>query len=46
MGWRTHEGRLASVAMFLELEDLADAVHYVLRQPDRAWPQELVLWSH
>ena len=43
-GGRTREERLASGAKFLEPEDVADAVLYVLLQPDRAWTQELVLW--
>jgi NAD(P)-dependent dehydrogenase (short-subunit alcohol dehydrogenase family) len=43
-GGRTREQRLASGARFLEPEDVADAVLFVLLQPDRAWTQELVLW--
>jgi NAD(P)-dependent dehydrogenase (short-subunit alcohol dehydrogenase family) len=43
-GGRTRAERLASGASFLEPEDVADAVLFVLRQPDRAWPQEVVLW--
>ena len=42
-GGRTRADRLASGANFLEPEDVADAVLYVLLQPDRAWTQELVL---
>src|SRR6266536_3355928 len=45
-GGRTREERLASGANFLEPEDVADAVLFVLLQPDRAWTQELVLWPH
>jgi 3-oxoacyl-[acyl-carrier protein] reductase len=45
-GGRTREERLASGASFLAPEDVADAVLFVLLQPDRAWTQELVLWPH
>ena len=45
-GGRTREERLASGARFLEPEDVADAVLFVLLQPNRAWTQELVLWPH
>jgi len=43
-GIRTREERLASGQKFLEPEDVADAIHYLLSQPDRAWTQELTLW--
>jgi NAD(P)-dependent dehydrogenase (short-subunit alcohol dehydrogenase family) len=43
-GERTQEERLASGARFLEPADVAEAVLYMLLQPDRAWAQELVLW--
>ena len=43
-GGRTRAERLASGASFLEPEDIADAVLFVLRQPDRAWIREVVLW--
>jgi 3-oxoacyl-[acyl-carrier protein] reductase len=43
-GGRTRDDRQASGAKFLEPEDVADAVLYVLLQPDRTWTQELVLW--
>ena len=45
-GGRTREQRLASGAEFLEPEDVAEAVLFALRQPDRAWTQEVVLWPH
>ena len=44
VGGRTRDERLASGARFLEPEAVADAVLYVLLQPDRAWTPELVLW--
>jgi hypothetical protein len=28
----------------LEPEDVAEAIYYLLCQPDRAWTQELNLW--
>ena len=43
-GVRTREDRIASGQKFLEPEDVADAVHYALLQPDRAWVQELLVW--
>jgi len=43
-GGRTREQRLASGADFLEPEDVASAVLFVLLQPDRAWTPELVIW--
>jgi len=43
-GVRTRAERMASGARFLEPEDIADAVDFLLMQPDRAWTQELTLW--
>ncbi len=43
-GVRTRAERMASGAKFVEPEDVADAVLYVLTQPDRAWTEELNLW--
>ena len=43
-GVRTREERLKSGAKFLEPEDVAEAVMFLLAQPDRAWTQELTLW--
>jgi 3-oxoacyl-[acyl-carrier protein] reductase len=43
-GVRTREDRLRSGAKFLEAQDVAEAVLFLLRQPDRAWTQELTLW--
>jgi NAD(P)-dependent dehydrogenase (short-subunit alcohol dehydrogenase family) len=45
-GGRTRAQRLASGGTFMEPEDVAAAVRYVLLQPDRAWTQELVLRPH
>lgn len=43
-GIRTREERAASGAKFLEPEDVADAVYFVLTQPARAWTQEMTVW--
>ncbi len=43
-GIRTRADREASGAKFLEPDDVADAVLFVLTQPARAWTQELTLW--
>jgi 3-oxoacyl-[acyl-carrier protein] reductase len=43
-GIRTRADRAASHAKFLEPQDVAEAILYVLTQPDRAWTQELNLW--
>jgi NADP-dependent 3-hydroxy acid dehydrogenase YdfG len=43
-GVRTRQERIASGAKFLEPEDVAEAVYFVLTRPDRAWTQELALW--
>jgi 3-oxoacyl-[acyl-carrier protein] reductase len=43
-GIRTREDRIKSGAKFLEPVDVAEAVLFLLRQPDRAWTQELTLW--
>src|SRR3954452_6116864 len=43
-GIRTREDRMASGQKFLEPEDVADAIFYLLSQPERAWTQELNLW--
>jgi 3-oxoacyl-[acyl-carrier protein] reductase len=43
-GIRTRADRAASGAKFLEPEDVAEAILYVLTQPDRAWTQEMNLW--
>jgi 3-oxoacyl-[acyl-carrier protein] reductase len=43
-GVRTREDRLASGQKLLEPEDLADAIYFLLSQPERAWTQELTLW--
>jgi len=38
-GWRPHPG-----AKYLQPEDLADAILFLLRQPPSAWTQEMNLW--
>lgn len=43
-GVRTREERQQSGDRFLEPADVADAIAYVLLQPDRAWTQELNVW--
>ena len=43
-GVRTREQREQSGDRFLEPADVADAIAYVLLQPDRAWTQELNVW--
>ena len=43
-GIRTRADREASGAKFLEPEDVAEAVYYLLPQPPRAWTQEMTLW--
>jgi NADP-dependent 3-hydroxy acid dehydrogenase YdfG len=43
-GIRTREERAASGGKFLEPEDVAEAVYFLLTQPARAWTQELTLW--
>ena len=43
-GIRTREDRVKSGAKFLAPEDIADAVLFLLTQPDRAWTQDLTLW--
>src|SRR6266540_3899998 len=43
-GVRTREDRLRSGDRFLEPGDVAEAIAYVLLQPDRAWTQELNVW--
>jgi 3-oxoacyl-[acyl-carrier protein] reductase len=43
-GVRTRAEREASGAKFLEPEDVADAVYYLLTQPPHAWTQEMTLW--
>jgi 3-oxoacyl-[acyl-carrier protein] reductase len=43
-GVRTRAERAASGARFLEPEDVAEAVDFLLMQPDRAWTEELTLW--
>jgi NAD(P)-dependent dehydrogenase (short-subunit alcohol dehydrogenase family) len=43
-GVRTRADRMASGAKFLEPDDVADAILYVLTQPDRAWTEEMNLW--
>lgn len=43
-GVRTREERIKSGAKFLEPQDVADAILFLLTQPDRAWTQELTLW--
>jgi 3-oxoacyl-[acyl-carrier protein] reductase len=43
-GVRTREDRLASGQKLLEPEDVADAVFFLLRQPGRAWTQEMTVW--
>ena len=43
-GVRTREERAASDGKFLEPEDIAEAVHFLLTQPPRAWTQEMTLW--
>ncbi|HZO32847.1 MAG TPA: SDR family oxidoreductase [Chloroflexota bacterium] len=43
-GIRTRADREASGAKFLEPEDVAEAIYYLLTQPPRAWTQEMTLW--
>lgn len=43
-GIRTREDRLRSGDKFLEPDDVADVIEYVLTRPERAWMQELVVW--
>jgi 3-oxoacyl-[acyl-carrier protein] reductase len=43
-GVRTRAERAASGAKFLEPEDVAEAVYFLLTQPARAWTQEMTLW--
>ena len=43
-GVRTREDRIRSGDHFLEPDDVAHAIEYVLLQPDSAWTQELNLW--
>ena len=43
-GVRTREDRAKSGAKFLESDDVAEAVLFLLTQPDRAWTQEMTLW--
>ena len=43
-GVRTREDRIASGQKFLEPEDVAEAIHFLLAQEARAWTQELTLW--
>jgi NAD(P)-dependent dehydrogenase (short-subunit alcohol dehydrogenase family) len=46
-GIRTREDRVEDMkggAKYLEPEDVAEAVHFLLTQPARAWTQEMTLW--
>jgi len=43
-GIRTREDRMASGQKFLEPEDVADAISFLLSQEARVWTQELNLW--
>jgi NAD(P)-dependent dehydrogenase (short-subunit alcohol dehydrogenase family) len=46
-GIRTRQDRIESMkggAKYLEPEDVAEAVAFLLRQPAHAWTQELTLW--
>lgn len=43
-GVRTREDRAKSGAKFLEPGDVAEAVLFLLTQPERAWTQEMTLW--
>ncbi|MFN8632784.1 MAG: SDR family oxidoreductase [Chloroflexota bacterium] len=43
-GIRTREDRIQSGQKFLEPEDVADAIAFLLAQPARAWVQELTVW--
>lgn len=43
-GVRTREDRLRSGDRFLEPEDVAEAVEWVLLQPQNVWTQDLNLW--
>jgi NAD(P)-dependent dehydrogenase (short-subunit alcohol dehydrogenase family) len=43
-GIRTREERIASGGKYLEPDDVAEAVLFLLMQPARAWTQELTLW--
>jgi len=43
-GVRTREERAASGGKYLEPEDVAEAVYFLLTQPAGAWTQEMNLW--
>lgn len=43
-GIRTREDRIKSGQRFLEPEDVADVILFVLTQPGRAWTQEVNVW--
>jgi 3-oxoacyl-[acyl-carrier protein] reductase len=43
-GVRTREDRQASGQKFLEPEDVADAIYFLLAQTGRAWTQEMTVW--
>ena len=43
-GIRTREDRVRSGAKYLEPDDVAEAILFVLTRPERAWTQELNLW--
>jgi 3-oxoacyl-[acyl-carrier protein] reductase len=43
-GIRTREERAASGGKYLEPEDVAEAVYFLLTQPPGAWTQEMNLW--
>jgi 3-oxoacyl-[acyl-carrier protein] reductase len=43
-GVRTREDREASGQKFLEPEDVANAIFFLLAQPGRAWTQEMTVW--
>ncbi|MCC7368229.1 MAG: SDR family oxidoreductase [Chloroflexi bacterium] len=43
-GIRTREDRIKSGQKYLEPEDVADAILFVLTQPARSWTQEVNVW--
>ena len=43
-GVRTREERLKSGGSFLEPDDVAATIEFVLLQPSRAWTEEVTIW--
>jgi len=43
-GPSTRAEKRASGKKYLDPEDVADAIHYLLTQPDHAWAQQINLW--